>query len=96
MDQSGEYVNYEVSLAYNAKPGQTLRESNIHLLLQFFLGAYDLFSLPVPIWASVEGFAATARLRIQMVPEAPYIRNVSVQGNKRAKLMVASVSLPSL
>jgi len=77
LDESGEYVNYEVSLAYNALSGQSLRQSNIHLLLEFFLGAYDLFSLPVPIWAQVEGFAATARLRIQMIPEFPYIRNLT-------------------
>lgn len=41
LAQSGDYVNYEVSLAYQARPGQSTNEraSNIHLLIQFFLGA---------------------------------------------------------
>jgi hypothetical protein len=29
LDESGDYVNWEVSLAYQARPGQNLRQSNI-------------------------------------------------------------------
>lgn len=41
LDQSGDYVNYEVSLAYQARPGKTTgaRASNVHLMIEFFLGA---------------------------------------------------------
>ena len=41
LDQSGDYVNYEISLAYQARPGKTTgaRASNIHLMIEFFLGA---------------------------------------------------------
>lgn len=45
--------------------------------MKFFLGAYDLFHIPVPIWIAVESVVGTVRLRCQMVSEAPFIRNVT-------------------
>lgn len=44
LDQSGDYINYEVSLAYQARPGKTTgaRASNVHLLIEFFLGAVSI------------------------------------------------------
>ncbi|KAG9019015.1 hypothetical protein FRB90_007187 [Tulasnella sp. 427] len=79
MDQTGDYVNYEVAVSYAALPGQgrKLRSKNIHLLLEFFLGAFDWLHIPVPIWVQVEGIAATVRLRIQFIPEPPYVRNLT-------------------
>ncbi len=47
------------------------------LLLEFFLGMYDWLHIPIPIWVQVEGIAGTVRLRIQFIPEPPYVRNVS-------------------
>ncbi|KAG8993711.1 hypothetical protein FRB94_010453 [Tulasnella sp. JGI-2019a] len=78
-DDSGDYVNYEVAVSYQALPGQgnELRAKNIHLLLEFFLGAFDWFHIPVPIWVQVEGFAATIRLRIQFISEPPFVRNLT-------------------
>ncbi|KIO34237.1 hypothetical protein M407DRAFT_3653 [Tulasnella calospora MUT 4182] len=77
MEQSGDYVNYEVAVSYQALPGQgkSLRSKNIHLLLEFFLGAFDWLHIPIPIWVQVEGIAATVRLRIQFIPEPPFVRN---------------------
>lgn len=46
------------------------------LLLEFFLGAFDWLHIPIPIWVQVEGIAATVRLRIQFIPEPPFVRNV--------------------
>lgn len=77
MDEAGDYVNLEIAVAYQARPGQNLKQHNIHLLLEFFIGFYDWFNIPIPIWAQVEGFAATVRLRMQMVPDAPFIRNLT-------------------
>lgn len=41
LDQSGDYVNYEISLAYQARPGKSTgaRAGNLHLMIEFFLGA---------------------------------------------------------
>ena len=46
------------------------------LLIEFFLGAFDWFHLPIPIWIQVESIAGTVRLRCQMIQEFPYVRNV--------------------
>ncbi|KAG8908594.1 hypothetical protein FRB99_004882 [Tulasnella sp. 403] len=78
-EESGDYVNYEVAFSYHASPGQgsKLRSHNIHLLLEFFLGIHDWLHIPIPIWVQVEGIAGTVRLRIQFIPEPPYVRNLT-------------------
>ncbi|BGO94717.1 hypothetical protein NBRC10512_007335 [Rhodotorula toruloides] len=77
-DQTGDYVNYEISFAYFAPPGkEKLHGENISLIIKFFLGMHDLFHLPVPIWIAVESIVGTIRLRCQMVAQAPFIRNVT-------------------
>ncbi|TFK47021.1 hypothetical protein OE88DRAFT_1666844 [Heliocybe sulcata] len=79
-DQSGDYLNYEISLSYQALPGQSrrLRFHNIHICLEFFLSAFDWFRVPIPIYAIVEGFVATARMRVQFVQQPPFVRNLTV------------------
>lgn len=78
-EQSGDYINYEVSFAYQAKPGKTdkLRSHNIHLMIEFFIGLYDWLHIPIPVWIQVDGLAGTVRLRLQMIPDTPYIRNLT-------------------
>lgn len=39
--------NYEVTVAYAARPGQAVRQHNLHLLLEFFLGLYDWTHIPI-------------------------------------------------
>ena len=46
------------------------------MLLEFFIGAFDWLHIPIPIWVQVEGICGTVRLRIQFIPEAPFVRNV--------------------
>ncbi|KAK7679647.1 hypothetical protein QCA50_017359 [Cerrena zonata] len=79
-DQTGDYINYEVSVSYQALPGQShrLRFHNIHLMLEFFLGVWDWFRIPVPIYTSVEGFVATVRMRIQFIQNPPFVRNMTI------------------
>ncbi|CAE6468691.1 unnamed protein product [Rhizoctonia solani] len=78
-DQAGDYVNFEVAFAYAALPGQggDLRSKNIHLLIEFFMGLYDWLHIPVPIWIQVEQIVGTVRLRIQFIPEPPFVRNLT-------------------
>lgn len=55
-----------------------IRESSLCLLV--FLNQSDSFVYPlkyVAIYAVVEGFAVTARIRLQLVAEAPFIRFVA-------------------
>jgi len=79
-DQTGDYLNYEISVSYQAQPGQSkkLRLHNMHLMLEFFVGLYDWFKVPIPIFAIVEGFVATARVRVQFIQSPPFVRNVTI------------------
>ncbi|KAG8694302.1 hypothetical protein FRC09_009939, partial [Ceratobasidium sp. 395] len=78
-DQAGDYVNFEVAFAYSAEPGKgsDSRARNIHLLIEFFLGVYDWLHIPIPIWIQVDGIVGTVRLRIQFIPEPPFVRNLT-------------------
>ncbi|GAA5909086.1 uncharacterized protein JCM6883_002600 [Sporobolomyces salmoneus] len=77
-DQTGDYVNMEISFAYFAPPGKKkLQGENISLIIKFFLGVHDLFHLPIPLWIAVESIVGTVRLRCQLVAAAPFIRNVT-------------------
>ncbi|QRV98489.1 C2 domain-containing protein [Ceratobasidium sp. AG-Ba] len=78
-DQAGDYVNFEVAFAYSAEPGKgsDTKEKNIHLLIEFFLGVYDWLHIPIPIWIQVDGIVGTVRLRIQFIPEPPFVRNLT-------------------
>lgn len=78
-DESGDFLNYEISFSYSARPGQSNKDraKNIHLMIEFFIGAYDLFQIPLPIWIQIEHISGTIRLRAQMVQQAPYIRNLT-------------------
>ena len=75
-DQAGDYYNFEVAFSYAALPGQGdhLRAKNIHLLIEFFIGMYDWLHIPIPIWIQVEQILGVVRLRVQFIPEPPYVR----------------------
>ena len=68
-----------MAFAYAAQPGQSneLRSKNIHLLIEFFLGAFDWLEIPIPLWVQVESLVGTVRLRLQFIPEAPFVRNIT-------------------
>ncbi len=78
-DQAGDYYNFEVAFSYAALPGQggRLRAKNIHLLIEFFIGMYDWLHIPIPIWIQVEQIFGVVRLRVQFIPAAPFVRNLT-------------------
>ncbi|PKI83993.1 hypothetical protein MVES1_002031 [Malassezia vespertilionis] len=78
-DRAGDFLNMEVSFCYAALPGEdtTERAKNIHLLIEFFLGAFDWIEIPLPIWVQIEQVIGTVRLRAQITSEPPFLRNVT-------------------
>ncbi|CAO1617178.1 unnamed protein product [Sympodiomycopsis kandeliae] len=101
-DEAGDFYNAEVSFSYSAKPGASSKDraENMHLLIEFFLGAYDLFQLPLPIWAQIEHISGTLRIRAQFISSPPYVRNVTVSlmGVPRIEVSVQPMTraLPNL
>lgn len=78
-DEAGDYYNFEVAFSYAALPGQGAhqRAKNIHFLIEFFLGLYDWLHIPIPIWIQVEQIFGVVRLRVQFIPQPPFVRNLT-------------------
>lgn len=79
-EQGGEYYNLEVSFAYHAKPtGKSASDKarNMHMQLVFYLGVKGLFGVPLPIFVELQGLVGTVRLRLNMTPEPPFLKNVT-------------------
>jgi Ca2+-dependent lipid-binding protein len=49
----------------------------MHMQLVFYLGIKGLFGVPLPIFVELQGLVATVRLRLQMTPEPPFLKNLT-------------------
>lgn len=81
VEQAGDFYNLEVSFAYHAKPsGQNIasKAKNMGMQLVFYLGIKGLFGVPLPVWVELNGLVATARLRVQLTPDPPFLKTVTV------------------
>ncbi|KAG6852925.1 hypothetical protein C0991_008132 [Blastosporella zonata] len=73
--EEGDFFNFEVALAYRARTVQGAkgkglkdRAGNAHLLMEFFIAG----GVVIPVWVELTGLLATARLRIQLMPNPPF------------------------
>ncbi|CAI6339567.1 unnamed protein product [Periconia digitata] len=79
-EEGGDYYNLEVSFAYHAKPSgkrASDKARNMHMQLVFYLGVKGLFGVPLPIFVELQGLVGTVRLRLNMTPEAPFLKNLT-------------------
>ncbi|KAI5457322.1 hypothetical protein BGZ63DRAFT_457348 [Mariannaea sp. PMI_226] len=79
-EQAGSFYNLEVSVAYHAKPsGQDIasKARNMGMQLVFYLGIKGLFGVPLPIWVELIGLVATARVRLQLTPDPPFLKTMT-------------------
>lgn len=79
-EEGGDYYNIEVAFAYHAKPtgsDVSSKARNLHMQLVFYLGVKGLFGVPLPIFVELQGLVGTVRIRLQMTPEAPFLKNLT-------------------
>ncbi|KAJ5544997.1 hypothetical protein N7535_006614 [Penicillium sp. DV-2018c] len=79
-EEGGSYYNMEASFAYHAKPTDQTASSkarNMHMQLVFYLGIRGLFGVPFPVFVELIEFVGTVRMRFQMMPEAPFMKDVT-------------------
>ncbi|TLD36646.1 meiotically up-regulated protein [Venturia nashicola] len=79
-EEGGDYYNLEVSFAYHAQPtgkSASSKARNMHMQLVFYLGVKGLFGVPLPIFVELQGLVGTIRLRLNMTPEPPFLKNVT-------------------
>lgn len=78
---SGQHVNLELSVIYHASgtgPDIASRRRNARLMMQFWLGVRKVATVPFPVVVDIKGFVGTVRMRLQLTPEAPFIKNTTV------------------
>lgn len=79
-EEGGSYYNMEASFAYHAKPSSQTASSkarNMHMQLVFYLGVKGLFGVPFPVFVELIELVGTVRMRFQMMPEAPFMKDVT-------------------
>ncbi|KAF1963079.1 hypothetical protein CC80DRAFT_434501 [Byssothecium circinans] len=79
-EEGGDFYNLEVSFAYHAQPSgkrASDKARNMHMQLVFYLGIKGLFGVPLPIFVELQGLVGTVRLRLNMTPEPPFLKNLT-------------------
>ncbi|CCG83320.1 Putative uncharacterized protein B5O22.140 [Taphrina deformans PYCC 5710] len=96
-DANMKYYNLEASFAYHAIPAKGVvgKAKNLHLELIFYLGIQGLFGMPLPIFVELNGIIGTIRLRFQLTPNAPFLRNVTFTFMGLPKIDASAVPLTS-
>ncbi|EMD37079.1 hypothetical protein CERSUDRAFT_114979 [Gelatoporia subvermispora B] len=77
----GDHVNLEISFVYRGQPSGNEVESkahNIHLLVEFFLGLKGIYGVKFPVWVEVTGVVGTARARLQLISDPPFVKTTLV------------------
>ncbi|KAK3943529.1 hypothetical protein QBC46DRAFT_281776 [Diplogelasinospora grovesii] len=76
----GEFYNLEATLAYHSLPSSNdvaSKARNMGMQLVFYLGIKGLFGVPFPIWVELNGLVCTARIRVALAPNPPFIKTLS-------------------
>ena len=80
-EEGGDYYNLEASFAYHAAPSgardTASKARNMHMQLVFYLGIKGLFGVPLPIFVELQSLVGTVRIRLQMSPEPPFLKNLT-------------------
>lgn len=70
-EEGGVFYNLEIAIAYHESPFKP-RKDHMHVDILAMVGP-----VPVPIYVQVKEFLATIRIRLQMHPDLPFLKNVT-------------------
>ena len=96
-DDSMRYYNMEASFAYHAIPAKGVvgKAKNMHLEIVFYLGIKGLFGVPLPIFVELNGIIGTVRLRFQLTPNPPFLKNVTFTFMGLPKIDASAIPMTS-
>ncbi|KAI9738145.1 MAG: hypothetical protein M1818_005574 [Claussenomyces sp. TS43310] len=96
-DENMKYYNLEMSFAYHAIPAKGVigKAKNLHLEVAFYLGIQGLVGVPLPIFVELNGIIGTIRLRFQLSPNPPFLKNVTFTFMGLPKIDASAVPLTS-
>lgn len=78
--EGGDFYNLEATVAYHSLPSGgdvSSKAKNMGMQLVFYLGMKGLFGVPFPIWVELNGLVCTARIRVALAPDPPFIKTLS-------------------
>lgn len=79
-EEGGDFYNLEATVAYHSLPSGadvSSKAKNMGMQLVFYLGMRGLFGVPFPIWVELNSLVATARIRVSLGPNPPFIKTLS-------------------
>lgn len=79
-EEGGDFYNLEATIAYHSLPSSgdvSSKAKNMGMQLVFYLGIKGLFGVPFPIWVELNRLVATARLRVALAPNPPFVKTLS-------------------
>lgn len=79
-EEGGDFYNLEATVAYHSLPSGvdvSSKAKNMGMQLVFYLGMKGLFGVPFPIWVELNSLVATARIRVSLGPNPPFIKTLS-------------------
>lgn len=85
-EEGGVFYNLEIAIAYHQAPLRP-RKEHMHVDILAMIGP-----VPIPIFVEVKEFVATIRIRLQMHPDLPFLKNATFALTETPKIG-ASVSL---
>jgi Ca2+-dependent lipid-binding protein len=96
-DPDAKYYNLEASFAYHAIPAKGVigKAKNLHLEIIFYLGINGLVGVPLPIFVELNGIIGTVRLRFQLTPNPPFLKNLTFTFMGLPKIDASAVPLTS-
>jgi Ca2+-dependent lipid-binding protein len=80
-EKGGTYYDMEAAFAYHAKSSTVSASSkarNMHMHLILYLGIGGVFGVPFPVFVELTELVGTIRLRLQMIPEPPFMKEVTI------------------
>lgn len=95
--EGAKYYNLEMSFAYHAIPAKGVigKAKNLHLEVVFYLGVQGLVGIPLPIFVELNGIIGTVRLRFQLTPNPPFLKNLTFTFMGLPKIDASAVPLTS-
>lgn len=90
--EEGDFVNLEVAVAYRGRPTKNSlksRNQNAHLLMEFF----SVGGVRLPVWVQITGILATARIRLQLTPDPPFLSLMTLTLLGQPKVTMSCVPL---
>ncbi|KAK4053996.1 hypothetical protein OIO90_003641 [Microbotryomycetes sp. JL221] len=72
--EGGKFINLECTFAYRRLPKPKSKSTNAHFVVHLGLGVRKLVKVEVPVLVELSGLHGILRLRLEMVPEPPFVR----------------------